>query len=90
MYLSKKAMHYRPFPWLSHFWPQVKEAISHYCEHLLLNRSKWQVSERRWVAKVSNALSPVSRAYIIAGLGAERGTSHSWGDKVKGPGNFAR
>ncbi|KAM7191493.1 hypothetical protein V8F33_008844 [Rhypophila sp. PSN 637] len=54
-------------PWHSHLWLQVE----------------WHVNDHLWVAKVSYALPPVARAYIIAALGAESGPSYSWGDKVK-------
>lgn len=68
-------------PWLSHFQDRIQGAITRGSAHLVLKYDLWNHYEHIWVAKVTYALPPLARAYIVAALCA--GTSYNWGAKAK-------
>ncbi|KAI0412420.1 ent-kaurene synthase [Xylaria grammica] len=67
-------------PWFTRFEPQTKSAIHNGLAYLVLNRALWDEPEYIWVAKVTYALPPVSRAYIIAALSAN--APYKWTEKA--------
>ncbi|RWA06352.1 hypothetical protein EKO27_g8753 [Xylaria grammica] len=67
-------------PWFMRFEPQTKSAIYSGLAYLVLNRALWDEPEYIWVAKVTYALPPVSRAYIIAALSTN--TPYKWTEKT--------
>ncbi|KAF2967333.1 hypothetical protein GQX73_g6273 [Xylaria multiplex] len=70
-----------PLPWSLQFLPQIKSAIHGGLAYLTLNKNLWGKPEHIWVAKVTYALPPVSRAYIIAALSAN--PSYEWTEKIQ-------
>ncbi|GAW15641.1 hypothetical protein ANO14919_050600 [Xylariales sp. No.14919] len=67
-------------PWFVRFEPQTKSAIHSGLAYLVLNKALWDEPEYIWVAKVTYALPPVSRAYIIAALSAN--APYKWTEKA--------
>lgn len=68
-------------PWHSHLQTQVSEAITRGLGYLASKYGSWNQHEHIWVAKVTYALPPISRAYVVAALVTD--TTHVWHSKVR-------
>lgn len=68
-------------PWHDRLRKRVLEAVRLGSAFLVLNYDSENQHEHIWVAKVTYALPPIARAYVIAALTA--GTTYTWYDKGK-------
>ena len=63
-------------PWLMHFAGEIHWAINRASEYLISTREQWGIDDYIWIGKTTYALPPVSRAYCLAALCANK--SFTW------------